>query len=264
VRVETRAEDPSPLVGWRMSAVDYDITVPRDCTLDVHGVKSRVSCTGSCADVRIRTVTGDVEVSGISGNTSVTTVNGDIQGRELEGTLETHTTNGGLKVTRSRLAGFDLHSTNGGFTVETPLTSGGTYRASTTNGSARLFVPEGTGARVRMSTTNGSVSTELPAEITTSTRRAWEGIINGGGAEVELKTMNGSLRVGRGGSRLPPASLPTQPTTPAAKHEEPSDPPADDATTELLRALAAGELSVEDAMARLDQASGEEGIDEGL
>jgi hypothetical protein len=140
-------------------------------------------------------VGGDIRVDHSRGAARVTTVSGDVLGEHLEGTLTLQTTNGDVTIRRSALSRFNVHSVNGDFIIETPLAHGEHYFAKTTNGDVQLWVPPDTGATVQMRTRNGDLHTDLPTEVINPSRRHWQGRINGGGANVELETLNGDVRI---------------------------------------------------------------------
>lgn len=158
-----------PGEGGRMSVQDNDtfvnfrLQVPAGVALRAKTVNGNVAATGLRSDVRATTVNGNVEVS-TSGSAEANTVNGSIEaslGRVGSGDLEFHTVNGGIEV----------------------------------------GLPEGAGVSVRAETVNGDFDTDFPLTIegNVSTRR-WgpkkiQGTIGGGGPQLELKTVNGSIRL---------------------------------------------------------------------
>jgi hypothetical protein len=58
-----------------------------------------------------------------------------------------------------------------------------------------VTVPRSIAARVDASTTNGSINTELPVTLSSTSRHALRGTINGGGGELRLRTTNGSIDI---------------------------------------------------------------------
>jgi DUF4097 and DUF4098 domain-containing protein YvlB len=69
---------------------------------------------------------------------------------------------------------------------------------STVNGGITVQVPDGFSARVDASTVNGSIETDFP--ITVQGRfgsRRLQGTIGNGGRDLELETVNGSIRLVR-------------------------------------------------------------------
>lgn len=288
VSVQTRSGAVGLVNFGRSSAVDYDIQVPRECLIRVHGVSSDVDVEGTRADLGVQTVSGDVQVRDVAGDLTMTTVSGDVVAADLSGTLVARTTSGDGRILHSRLRRFSVNSVSGDFTLESPLLADEHCHAKTVSGDLELLVPPDTGATIQLKSVSGSVACELPAEIIKSGRRHWQGRINGGGGHVEMNSVSGDLRIRRAGSkateerqprhaehpdfvRTPSPPRPPSPPEPvnwggsaresAGGLDEEESPPASAPTegqeqaSEVLRALERGELTVEEAMARLEEAS---------
>lgn len=271
VSVRTRGEHAA-LAGVRgnVCSVDYDIEVPSSCEVQVEGVSADVSVRFINGDVGVKAVSGDIDIEGTKGRCSIITVSGDVRARTLTGELELRTTSGDATVRSSRLQRFNLNTVSGDLSIETPLTTGEHYLARTTSGDLRIAVPEGTGATVQMKSVSGDVSSDLPAQIIKSSRRNWQGRINGGGANVEMNSVSGDLRIsvsssraaGEPGARVEPDPMPSRPAPEPLSPIEPGsssnpDPTSGDTsavTATVLQRLAQGEISVDDAMAELDAA----------
>ena len=76
------------------------------------------------------------------------------------------------------------------------VTPGKSIRLETTNGRISVAVPRSIAVRVDASTTNGSIKTDLPVTTTEFSHTSLRGTINGGsGAELRLRTTNGSIEI---------------------------------------------------------------------
>ncbi len=129
-------------------------------------------------DLTLETVNGTIRVEGVNGSLNGRTVNGKIDIRRTSGSLEGRTTNGSIRV--------ELEEVDPSSWVS----------LKTVNGGITLSLPPEVRADIRASTVNGSVSTDFPLEVMGRfSRRRIEGSINGGGAEVALETVNGSIRL---------------------------------------------------------------------
>lgn len=165
IEVETRHPNRSGFRNWLSSShisaeVDYQLTVPRNVSLDLVTVNGKVVGRGAQGALKIRTTNGNVEFEDAGGMASVRTTNGSIR-VELD------------KVT----PGADLSFV-------------------TTNGGIRLALPTTVAASVDASTTNGSITTDFPIQVEGRlSRRRLNGEINGGGGSLELRTTNGSIRI---------------------------------------------------------------------
>jgi len=161
VRVDTRY--PRVSDGWwrNVSAsVRYEIRVPR------------------LAELTLETVNGKIAVDGVYGSIDLETTNGGIDLMDGGGRVSAQTTNGGIDV--------ELRE----------VTADEAMDFRTTNGSITLSLPSEIRADLSARTTNGSVHTDFPITVQGSFRKnRLSGEINGGGASIELKTTNGSIRI---------------------------------------------------------------------
>jgi hypothetical protein len=158
IRLETR---PMPgMFGMSRVEVRYTLRVPATCA------------------VRVTTTNGGITVVGLQGAVNAETTNGTLTGRGLSGTIEGSTTNGRISVE-----------------VETIAQQG--LRLETTNGGIELRLPPAARADIAARVTNGSIDASglNVQREDTSSRRRFEGRLNGGGPRVDLETTNGSIRV---------------------------------------------------------------------
>jgi hypothetical protein len=124
------------------------------------------------------------------------TVNGTIAARELQSDVDASSVNGRVSVTTSGLARAEtvngaIDVTLGSAVWTAPL------QFKTVNGSIDVRLPAGVDANVRADTTNGRFSSDLPVTITSSRQRGQRitGTLGNGGRELELQTVNGSIRL---------------------------------------------------------------------
>ena len=123
------------------------------------------------------TVNGDVEAEGLGGNVKAYTVNGGIR-LSTKGFAEAVTVNGSIYASLGRADwtdGVDFRTVNGGITLELPATFS---------------------AEVRAETVNGDIETEFPLTVTGRFGpRHLRGTVGNGGRELDLGTVNGSIRL---------------------------------------------------------------------
>jgi hypothetical protein len=131
--------------------------------------------------VDLRNTNGKVELDGLAGEVRARTVNGGVEGRRLlVQTLEASAVNGGIDME-----------------LAAPLSSGARVSLETVNGGVQLALPRDSEASVIARVTNGGIHTgSLPFTATgETTRRRFEGTLNGGGATVNLETTNGGIHL---------------------------------------------------------------------
>ena len=161
-RRENRCESGE---GGHMSVRDNDVKV--DFTVRVpEGVKF----IG-------KTVNGEVEAGSLASDVDANTVNGSIR-ISTSGYAEAHTVNGSIMASIGRANwsdGLEFRTVNGGITLDLPATLS---------------------TEVRAETVNGDILTDFPLMVTgrLGPRRV-HGTIGGGGRQLALATVNGSIKL---------------------------------------------------------------------
>jgi hypothetical protein len=144
------------------ASVDYTITVPRRARLD-----------------ELKTVNGSVEIEGASGEVRASSVNGAVRGVRLLGEVGLSTVNGRVEAEFERLEGkrVSLKSVNGTVVVR---------------------LPQGVGLHLNAATVHGEIESDFDLtvrRIRFAPGRDVDTVLGGGGSDVQLRTVNGSIRV---------------------------------------------------------------------
>jgi DUF4097 and DUF4098 domain-containing protein YvlB len=128
-------------------------------------------------------------------NVDIDNVNGSVHVTDLRGKMNLETTNGKIDVVNC--AGrLDAETTNGSIHAElTAVDAGQPMSLETTNGRISVALPANVAASVDASTTNGSIHTDLPITTTRTGKSTLRGTLNGGGADLKLRTTNGSIEI---------------------------------------------------------------------
>ena len=151
-------------------------------------VRYRVRAPKNAA-LKIGNTNGGIRVSGISGPIEAHGTNGAVNGRDLGGAVDASIVNGGVTVDMAAVGSqrIILNATNGGVT---------------------LSVPDDAKSDVDASVVNGGIAvTGVKIEVVEQTRRHLQGRMNGGGgASIELKTINGGVRIRSRATGVPGAT----------------------------------------------------------
>lgn len=142
------------------ASVSYDITVP------------------ASARITIDTVNGGITVTNVKGGSELESVNGGIDVTGGAGFLKASTVNGSVEAA--------LDAVDGTSAIE----------VSTVNGRVSLDLPKALAATIDIETVNGKISSDLPVTTREFSKRRLRGEINGGGQEIEIRTVNGSVSLG--------------------------------------------------------------------
>jgi hypothetical protein len=154
-----------PGESWHSNTDDNDVTV--DFTIQV---PAGVIFSGE-------TVNGDVDAQGLKGDTQVRTVNGSID-VSTSGLAEATTVNGSIRAAMGRADWSDE------------------MRFTTVNGGITITLPADVSTEVHARTVNGDMESDFPLTVTGKFGpRQLRGTIGNGGRELELETVNGSIRL---------------------------------------------------------------------
>jgi ribosomal 30S subunit maturation factor RimM len=153
--------------GWRRAgrdvAVEFTIKLPA-------GVRVAVS-----------SVNGEVSVEDATDEVEATSVNGSVWAASNGGPVEARTVNGDVRARMGQKGGRDL-------------------RFSSVNGTVIVQVPEDANADLQMSTVNGAVASDFPVTISGRLNpRKLNATLGKGGPVLELKTVNGDVRLRKTG-----------------------------------------------------------------
>lgn len=166
ISIETHYRDHEDSWHSRHNAgsVEYTLTVPRNTRLD-----------------EIKLINGGLDVTGVTGEVRASCINGKLVAKDISGRAKLATINGRLNAEFRQL-------TN-------PI------ELSSVNGSVELTVPSDAKARIEASTVHGGIENNFG--LHTNDHR-WvghdmRGELGGGGTEIKLSNVNGSIEVRHAG-----------------------------------------------------------------
>ena len=124
-------------------------------------------------------------------------VNGKVNAENLSADVEAMTVNGSVNVSTTGLA--RAHTVNGSITASMGRADWeGEMEFKTVNGGIDVTFPAGLSAEVEAKTLNGEITSDFPLTVQgTFSRRHLNGTVGGGGRELRLETVNGSVQIRR-------------------------------------------------------------------
>lgn len=223
--------------------------------VQVHTASGEVYLNDAHGTVRISTASGDLAIERATGEFSLKSASGDVRLDGLIGTLNVNTASGDVTANGCAFTGIQVKTASGDAELATALDAHGDYHFQTVSGDVKLLVPAGTALTLTYATLSGDVSAALPAQRDGGKRKGTL-IVNGGGVPVQMSSMSGDCLIQAARGALPPlpaistAAPPVSVVTPAPltlpEETEPSE------TLRVLQAVERGELSIDEAMSRLD------------
>lgn len=145
----------------------------------------------------VKTTGRSIKLENVSGDVNLETTLAPITLKECAGKIRVKTTNNPIHLSSNEiLENVYLETKNSSIYYESFINSGSTYRMKTTNGKIQFSIPENSKIDLDAHTSNGRIECELPFdEIYIQDKENLSGIMNGGGAEVDLIGINSNVYV---------------------------------------------------------------------
>ena len=259
------------------AVVDYSVRVPKNCNVVVDLVSGTLSVERIRGSVIARTVSANCSLKSLDGKIVANTVSGSVIAEDVVGQAAFKTVGGAVGVRDGRYLGLTGGSVSGDFAIDAALSPDGRYEFQTVSGTVRLAIPQGLRCVADVQSFGGSVRSDLPGDVQEIKHGTWHAEVGPSEAEairVRLNSVSGALRiVGHGFVEAAPAREPAagpQPSQAAGPAPEPAPratPAASESTQRagapapsreelmmlILDAVERGELSVDEAAARLNE-----------
>lgn len=179
----------------RTSGGDIDVD-EIDGPADAHTSGGDIEIGSITGSAEIGTSGGDIEIGAVSGETEMRTSGGDISLDQAGGAVSAGTSGGDIEIGNAmgsmdaRTAGGDIEVTFAG-----SADAGGELR--TMGGDVTVYLPADAQVEIDANAMGGGVSSEFEGADTrrSSGRNSLDLSLNGGGPELVLRTMGGSVRI---------------------------------------------------------------------
>jgi hypothetical protein len=255
VRTQTPGESRWP--SWRprrkAASVDYQIEVPHTSQISLSSVSATTSVSTIEGHVGIKTISGSVSIEDITGSIHVHSVSGSIHGHGLQGPLHVETVSGRADTTASDFTSIAATTVSGRLRFATSLQPAGTFDVHTVSGDVELVVPPDTHCTIEGRSISGELRTALHHTCERRGAGTWRVRVGDGGPLLHFDSVSADLI-------LTPAdpettaeqAVPDGDTAlPQAAPQASSTAPAYSTSMDILRAIEAGQLSVEEGVVQL-------------
>lgn len=216
----------------------FDVTLPRGARVEIKTVSADINARSLAGEQAYKTISGDVTVDADGGRLRVTTVSGDVEVKpstHLE--LNVSTTSGDVEVSGGTLAAFEARTVSGDVDLRTGLDAGPLHAVETVSGDFSLDSRTG-------------VTVDIKRGMDMSRGDGRRKVVGDGAAQLRFRTLSGDARV-KGDHPAPMSRGPASASVVAAPPERAQ--PAEQAI-DVLRALERGEIDIEEASRRLQEA----------
>jgi len=148
-------------------------------------------------DVELKTAGGSITIGGVEGDVQAHTSGGSISIGHVEGSLEAKTAGGSISI--DGVTNTVDASTSGGSIRATLLGQPkGDCRLATSAGGVTVDIPENIRLNIEARTMGGKIFTDLPITVRGEISKSKiEGVLNGGGPLLELKTSAGNISISK-------------------------------------------------------------------
>ena len=168
-------------INWSDTSTRIEVEVPREANLDLHSGDGHISVDDVKGDLRLDT--GD----------------GRIEANRVDGKLHARTGDGHMTID-GRFDDLDLRTSDGHIeaTVNQGSVMNNAWSVQTGDGRVDLRLPETMNADIDLHTGDGRVVVDLPLTVSGEMGHSdIHGKLNAGGAELRVRTGDGSIRIGK-------------------------------------------------------------------
>jgi len=159
------------------SSVSGDVTVEK--------AGSGADCKSTSGDVKLEDVAGDVDLKSVSGDVRVEDIKGSIDAETVSGEIELLNVVDAQEVKVKALSGDVLYTGD--------IKSNGRYYLQAHSGEVTLVIPGSSAFDIFAKSFSGGIDSEFDIMISGKFGKEIKGSVNGGGAEVEIKTFSGTI-----------------------------------------------------------------------
>jgi DUF4097 and DUF4098 domain-containing protein YvlB len=208
-------------VRGRLGDTRVEVNVPEGTRLTVSGHSADVSVRGVKGEVEVSTMSGDVVIDdassrvgfeSVSGDVQISRVQGDLRGEamsgeigvtDVSGEVEVETVSGDLTLRNVRSKYVRVESVSGSVEFDGRTETGGRYDFASHSGDVRLLLPAALGAMIAVETFSGTIDSDFPITLQPGQRhgKQFEFQVGDGGARIDATSFSGGIYIQRGTGR---------------------------------------------------------------
>jgi hypothetical protein len=163
--------------------------------LDVRTTSGDLFLNDHDGPLLVEATSGDVQASGDLDGVRVNSVSGDVELEGVRGTIELRSISGELTIDEAAEAELRIESTSGDVEFRGALARGGSNTISNISGDVQVWLIDPSDLRLDLRTTSGDLESDLPLQNRSEERRSLAGAIGEGGTELSVNTTSGDVGV---------------------------------------------------------------------
>lgn len=195
-------------------SVDFEITVPYYCRIDIDNTTGNISVTNIDNNLRVASASGEIDLTGIKGEIDIAGTGADIFMKSVEGKADIRTTTGNvdvqyyfgnikIKSTSGNISLFqekgahNLGTYSGDVRVKSELQTTETCRVETETGRINFSVPINASGEIDLETVSGNINTELPLTVKQFSKNKLAGTFGLNGPKIIIESQSGDITLGQ-------------------------------------------------------------------
>ena len=218
IRIITRYDK---FLGMFQSAdvsVYYDIFIPDRAQLRIKSVSGNVEAREIGGPVEAETITGKIDIvsagqgvkcksisglinlDGITGDASLKTTSGKIKADGIKGSIDANSVSGDIGIKGFSLAdSIEMETIKGNMGLQGELSPGGIYEFRTISGRIRLTLATDSNFELRTNTVSGEMHCAFKLnDYAVYTRNRVQGVVGKGGSSLDLSSVSGDILINKG------------------------------------------------------------------
>jgi hypothetical protein len=200
--------------AWELGdAVEFEVTVPAYLDIELSGVETEMTVTGTTGNISVetsegaivirggdgfvyaRTSDGNIRIENARGRIEVSSSSGDLWVRDVSGEVTAETVDGDVSLVNVDSRQVTARTVDGAITFSGPVHARGRYRLSTHDGDVTVTIPQGTNATVSVANYEGDFETQFPVTLRGVRGHRIEFTLGDGSATLVLESFEGDVRL---------------------------------------------------------------------
>ena len=209
-----RRRDRERREAWELGdAVEFEVTVPAYLDIELSGVETEMTVTGTTGNISVATSEGAIVIRGgdgfvyahssdgniriedARGRIEVSSSSGDLWVRDVSGEVTAETVDGDVSLVNVDSPQITARTVDGAVTFGGPVHARGRYRLSTHDGDVTVTIPQGTNATVSVATYEGDFETQFPVTLQGARGHRIDFVLGNGSATLVLESFQGDVRL---------------------------------------------------------------------